>query len=191
MFLHIVGPLFSGDCLDDHSRDRESKIRIFPAHLRRIRRRMLQHVFTNAIAGGKIELGPMRTSLPRKSSAMRQQFFNGDRRIVGLGRLQLEPVQIFHYRIIQPQFPGVAQLHDRCSREQFAVRRHAKPCRGRHRSLQVDIRKTESLRPNQLLVRYHTHCNARQPAISNLRAYPAFEQPLLAGYIGIVRNPGV
>jgi len=106
---------------------------------------------------------------------MRQQLLDRNRRIIRLGRLNLEPGQIPHHRIVQPQLIGIAQLHDGRRSEQLAVRRHPKLSGRRHRSMAFYVGITVTGGPNQLLVRYYAHCNARQRAISQLRADPALE----------------
>jgi len=130
----------------------------------------------------------MRTRLSRQPGTVGQQFFNRDRRIVRLSRLNLKPRQIFRDGIVKPELAGIAQLHDRGGGEQLAVRCHAEFRRRCDGCPALDIGVTEALRPDQFLVVHDADGDSRQLAISHLAAYPAFKQPLRACHIGMIRN---
>ena len=74
----------------------------------------------------------------------------------------------FDDRIVEPQLPLFAQLHDGDGGEQLAVRRHAELRRRRHRRLLRDIREAKARRPHELLVAHDADGDSGQASIGDL-----------------------
>ena len=130
----------------------------------------------------------MRTRFTGQAGAVRQQFFNGDWRIIGVGGLDLEPRQVLRYRVIQSQLALLPQLHDGRRGEELAVRCHAELRLRRHRHLLAGIRKAEPGRPNQFLIGHHADGDPGQVAIEDLALQPGAEQPLGPEHLGVARH---
>ena len=153
-----------------------------------IRRVPFGHQLAELLGGRELEGRPVRARFARQARAMREQLFDGDRRILGFGQRDREPRQVLRDRIVEAQQSPLAQLHDGGGGEQLAVRRHAELGLRRHRHLAGGVGKAESLRPDQFLVGDDADGDARQVARDHLPLEPHREQPLRRQHVGVASD---
>jgi hypothetical protein len=116
---------------------------------------------------------------------VRQQLFDGDRSVVGIGGADAEPGQVLGHRIVQPQLALFTQLHHRGGGEELAVRGHAELGLWRHRSPGGHVGDAETGGPHQLLIGDDADGDARQVPGQHLTLEPCAEQSLRALHVGI------